>query len=669
MRERRSHRPGGFACRRGALVLALVLTGCGGSSERSGSLDGRERPFAPFRHDLGAFAVALEGSDWPDARLVVTHRARPERPVFESLPGRAFLDLGRGQATLVEGAVVEDAIQERCVDQMLDAVEAELTVLRLSGALRCRVLERAYELFLVPEGRDALRFHVRLSDPSFDRIAFTWARAEGERLFGLGARDVFALEGGRHAGLVTAAAAPPRGGFGRWFGAAAPPAGSRAPAHHVFGTAGRAWIVESPAYAAFDFRRDDALRFEVHANELTWRIVSAEAPQAQVRAATRTAGPIVAPPAWVHAGPILDFAGDDEALSAQLESLAELGVLPSAVYVRGAPPGPALATRLAASGVRVLQDAAPFAGPEAADGLLVEVADGEAGSLVDLSRPEARAWLARRFAAGPVASGASGLVLRGGAALPFGARLFDDRPSEAAHNRYAAWLTATAAQTFAEQGRRLGAVLTEVAFTGSAANAAVWHAGPARDPATLARVLSAGLSGFAVPWVTVGASEAEEDVVVALGLAAFTPVWSVAAAALDEEAARSALARAARLHAAWAGYRGELLRRAESEGLPVLRPLWLHYPDEPAFQTAEPESFLIGSELLVVPVRDGSERVDATLPPGRWIDVFSGEVHGALDAPARRARLAAAPGLPAVLHPEGSIVGERLRKAVAALGR
>jgi alpha-glucosidase (family GH31 glycosyl hydrolase) len=64
--------------------------------------------------------------------------------------------------------------------------------------------------------------------------------------------------------------------------------------------------------------------------------------------------------------------------------------------------------------------------------------------------------------------------------------------------------------------------------------------------------------------------------------------------------------------------------RAHTESLPILRPLYLEYPDlEAAYR--HPREYFVGEELLVAPVVDPGGNETVYLPPGEWIDFFSGK--------------------------------------------
>ncbi|MGB6603710.1 MAG: TIM-barrel domain-containing protein [Steroidobacteraceae bacterium] len=64
--------------------------------------------------------------------------------------------------------------------------------------------------------------------------------------------------------------------------------------------------------------------------------------------------------------------------------------------------------------------------------------------------------------------------------------------------------------------------------------------------------------------------------------------------------------------------------RAHAESLPILRPLYLEYPDlEAAYR--HPHEYFVGDEMLVAPVVDPSGNDTIYLPPGEWVDFFTGK--------------------------------------------
>jgi alpha-glucosidase (family GH31 glycosyl hydrolase) len=63
---------------------------------------------------------------------------------------------------------------------------------------------------------------------------------------------------------------------------------------------------------------------------------------------------------------------------------------------------------------------------------------------------------------------------------------------------------------------------------------------------------------------------------------------------------------------------------AHKQSMPILRPLYLQYPDlEEAYQHSR--EYFFGDEMLVAPVLDASGDQAIYLPPGRWMDFFTGK--------------------------------------------
>lgn len=59
-------------------------------------------------------------------------------------------------------------------------------------------------------------------------------------------------------------------------------------------------------------------------------------------------------------------------------------------------------------------------------------------------------------------------------------------------------------------------------------------------------------------------------------------------------------------------------------GLPMLRALFVEYPDDPGSWLID-DQYLFGSDMLVAPLFENVEQRDVYLPPGTWIDYQTGE--------------------------------------------
>jgi hypothetical protein len=80
-----------------------------------------------------------------------------------------------------------------------------------------------------------------------------------------------------------------------------------------------------------------------------------------------------------------------------------------------------------------------------------------------------------------------------------------------------------------------------------------------------------------------------------------------------------------RLREALIPYTYTLAAQAHENGQPIDQPLYLDYPSQAAAYT-HPEEFLDGSDMLVAPVTSPGSVADTTvwIPPGRWVDYFTG---------------------------------------------
>jgi alpha-glucosidase (family GH31 glycosyl hydrolase) len=96
--------------------------------------------------------------------------------------------------------------------------------------------------------------------------------------------------------------------------------------------------------------------------------------------------------------------------------------------------------------------------------------------------------------------------------------------------------------------------------------------------------------------------------------------------------ARDAMTQALRFRHRLVPYLHTMNHRASAEGVPLVRPMYHLAPGEPRAYTV-PNQFAFGSELIVAPItapRDAVTlrgEVRAWLPPGAWIDVFTGTAY------------------------------------------
>lgn len=80
----------------------------------------------------------------------------------------------------------------------------------------------------------------------------------------------------------------------------------------------------------------------------------------------------------------------------------------------------------------------------------------------------------------------------------------------------------------------------------------------------------------------------------------------------------------ARVFRALGPYRQALEREAASDGMPIVRPMWL---TDPRLENVTGQ-FTLGSDIFVAPAfAPGVTRTRVDLPPGRWVHVWTGRVY------------------------------------------
>ena len=334
-----------------------------------------------------------------------------------------------------------------------------------------------------------------------------------------------------------------------------------------------------------------------------------------------------------------------------------------------------MVSELAKDGVRILTYVNPFlvdvtekehykrslfAEAEKA-GYLVKKSDGKSylientsfsSGLLDLSNAAARRWMVDVIKDQVIKVGASGWMADFGEALPFDAVLASGSPMTA-HNTYPEVWAQLNRQALEEAGRWQDSVIfSRSAYTQSPGKTRLFWLGDQlvtwddRDgiKTALMGLLSSGLSGFSLNHSDTGGYTTVDNPLLKYHrspellqrwteLNAFTAVLrshegnipSVNAQVYDA-GLRPHFARFSQVYRVLTPYRRELMAHAAKSGMPLVRPLFLLYPNDPKAYEFTSE-FLLGTQLLVAPVLDeGKESVDVYLPEDGWVHAASGKV-------------------------------------------
>jgi sulfoquinovosidase len=487
----------------------------------------------------------------------------------------------------------------------------------------------------------------------------------------------------------------------------------------------RGFFWQDDEYGAFDLRRPNRIQGQLWATTLHGQVLRGRTPAQLVRAYTESAGRMRPLPGWVDHGAIVGIQGGTDVVRARVAALQAAGVPLAGVWLQDwvgqritsfgsrllwnwtlnqirYPGWDQLVADLRRQGIRVLTYVNPMLtnsgvppgernlyAEAAAGGYLVRHPDGTpylidqggfSSGLVDLSNPKAYGWMrgVLRDMAGKFRAG--GWMADFGEQTPFDG-VFHTGTGAGWHNRYPdAW-----AHLQADAVRGSDVVdFHRAAYTTSPRYARLFWMGDqlvdwsAQDGmrSALTGMLSAGLSGFALNHSDTGGYTTLQQPLVARS-AELLERWSEmnafgGAMLRTHEGNRPQLnvqpystpevARAfavwARVFRALAPYRQRLEREARATGMPIVRPLWL---TDRRLESSTRE-FTLGDQVLVRPAfAPGVTRSRVTLPPGRWIHVWTGKGYRG----GRRVTVASPIGRPAVFTRRASLA-RTIRDAASA---
>jgi alpha-glucosidase len=413
-------------------------------------------------------------------------------------------------------------------------------------------------------------------------------------------------------------------------------------------------------------------------------------------------------PAWTQEGIWLGVQGGTEAIRGKLARAREAGLRVAALWVQDwegrrvtsfgsqlmwnweydeerYPRLPRLIDELHREGVRFLGYINPFLAIEkelyreasargfcvkddAGRDLLVTVTTFPA-ALVDLSNPEAAAWIKQVIKEKMIGIGLDGWMADYGEYLPPGACPASGESWESLHNRYPLLWARANHEAVREAGREGDVVFfMRSGFTGSSRYAPLFWAGDQLVnwgrgdglPTVIPAALSLGLQGVGQHHSDIGgftsvlwARRSKELLLRWAEQAAFSAVmrshesnrpgsqWQFHS---DEETLRL-LARATEVFARLKPYRLQALEEYQSTGLPLMRHPCLHYEGDRTVHRLSYQ-YLLGRDLLVAPVlRPRSRSWRVYLPEDSWVHLWSGRPFAA-----GWHRLPAPPGRPPVFY-------------------
>ncbi|XP_010055913.2 sulfoquinovosidase [Eucalyptus grandis] len=318
--------------------------------------------------------------------------------------------------------------------------------------------------------------------------------------------------------------------------------------------------------------------------------------------------------------------------------------------------------------------------------------------MLDLTHPDTESWF-KQILQDMVDDGIRGWMADFGEGLPVDAKLYSGEDPIVAHNRYPE-LWAKINRQFvdewksnhgeAEDPEDTLVFFMRAGFRESPKWGMLFWEGDQMVSwqvndgikSTVVGLLSSGLSGYAFNHSDIGGycavslpliryHRSEELLLRWMELNAFTTIFrthegnkpSCNSQFYSNHKTFSHFARFAKVYSAWKFYRIQLIKEAAQKGLPVCRHLFLHYPEDDNVHKFTYQQFLVGTEILVVPVLDkGKNNVKAYFPVGEscpWQHIWTGKLY---TNQGYEAWVESPIGQPAVFVKAGSLVGETFLK-------
>ncbi|MEQ9362608.1 MAG: alpha-glucosidase, partial [Leptospirales bacterium] len=309
--------------------------------------------------------------------------------------------------------------------------------------------------------------------------------------------------------------------------------------------------------------------------------------------------------------------------------------------------------------------------------------------LIDLTNPAARAWIKEVIKSELVRdAGSKGWMADFGEALPYDAVLFSGESPATYHNKYPEEWQQVNREAINEVGLGNEAVFfSRSGYTKSPGLTTLFWLGDQLVSwdrydgikTAVTGLLSSGLSGYSLNHSDIGGYTTITNPIADYHrsrellwrwteLSAFNVVFRTHEGnqpdnnfqIYDDEATLAFFSRFAKVFAALAPYRKALVDDAAAKGHPVVRHLFVHYPNDPEVRKIHHEQFMMGPDFLIAPVLDPDRvRVRVYLPAGEWTHLWSGESvtheqgeYRTVDAPL---------GQPAVYYKKDSAAGADLR--------
>lgn len=318
-------------------------------------------------------------------------------------------------------------------------------------------------------------------------------------------------------------------------------------------------------------------------------------------------------------------------------------------------------------------------------------------SLIDFTNPEAWDWYKQVIKEQVLAVGASGWMADFSEALPFDAVLASGIDGSVYHNQYVEdWARINREVLQDEELEDDVVFFMRAGFTSSPRYSTLFWLGDQLVTwdtydglkSAVKGMLSGGLSGFSLNHSDIGgyttvtgkpettAVRTKELLMRWMEKSAFTVAFRNHEGNKPEKNAQfytdqetyEHFAKFAKVFAALAPYRKQLVDEASKTGLPVARHPLIEYPEDPVAWDLEYQ-WMLGADFMIAPVVDeGATELNVYLPAGEWVHLWSGKEMGSASAGGWVEIKDAVLGQPPVFYKKGSQAAAEFLAKLAELG-
>lgn len=433
-------------------------------------------------------------------------------------------------------------------------------------------------------------------------------------------------------------------------------------------------LVDHPGHVSFEVGSENVERvqFAVAGERLQYFVIAGDGPREILERYTALTGRPALPPAWsfgtwLSTSFTTDY--DEQTVTSFIDGFAERD-LPLSVFhfdcfwmrefnwcdfewdPRVFPDPEGMLGRLHSRGLQVSVWVNPYIGQRSplfeearAGGFLLRRPDGavwqwdmwQAGmAIVDFTNPSARQWYQDKLRA-LVAQGVDTFKTDFGERVPLDVQWHDGSEPEGMHNRFAQLYNQAVFEVLQERDGSDAVVFARSATVGGHRFPVHWGGDSASTFVSMAETLRGGLSlafgGFGFWSHDIGGFEGTPDPAVFKRWTAFGFLSSHSRFhgsrsyrvpwAFDDEAV-DVTRLFSRLKMRLMPYLFASARESAAEGVPLMRPMQLAFPEDPGVAYLD-RQYMLGPDILVAPVFSADGDVEFYLPHGGWTHLLTGE--------------------------------------------